>query len=119
MRAGFSRCRSTVSVQHTRLAKALDSYGRAVGDRLGEADTLAAQGQVSLVKGDSAQAEALLEQALAIYHAIGDRYNQAAVFGIHGFALLLADKPQAARPYLLKTADSFEAMGMADFTQIC
>jgi hypothetical protein len=70
------------------------------------------------VLDDPDKAERLLNQALALYQAIGDRYSVAAQIGNFGLALLRADEEARARPYLRKAADLFEAMGLQNYAEM-
>ena len=103
------------------LDDALDHYHRAleairaVGDRLGEANCRAAEGRIALLRGDQAAADARLAQAVAIYEAIGDRYSVPAQIGNYGWTLLREGRAADARSYLLRAADLFDAMGLADY----
>ena len=94
--------------------QALGLY-RAVGDRLGEANTLAAQGQVALMHGDQVTADQLLDQAIGIYHKIGDRYSVAAKIGNYGWVLRRIGRYGDAQPYLQRAADLFADMGLSDY----
>jgi tetratricopeptide (TPR) repeat protein len=102
---------------------ALESYRqalelfRAVGDRLGEANTLSSQSRVALLDGDQLLSDRLLEQAIRLYQAIGSRYSIPAQIGNHGWALRRVGKSQQARPYLLNAAELFEAMGLQDYAE--
>ena len=90
---------------------------RAVGDRLGEANLLARQGQLALIGGDTPAATSLLDAALAIYRAIGAHYHEAAQIGNYGWVLRRNGREAEARPYLLRAAELFAAMGMDDFAE--
>jgi Tfp pilus assembly protein PilF len=70
-----------------------------------------------LVQGDQEEADRLLEQAIAIYSAIGARYHVAAQTGNYGWALLRVGKPDRARPYLLRAAQLFAEMGLDDYAE--
>jgi len=64
-------------------ASALASYGqalelfRAVGSRLGEANTLQAIGFMKLDTGDGEAGLSTLDEALALFRQVGDRVGQA------------------------------------------
>ena len=92
---------------------------RAVGDRLGEANAIAAQGQMAVLGGDQEAGDHLLAQAAALYQAIGSLYSVAAQTGNCGLALLRAGEPERARPYLLQAAQLFTEMGLQDHAQQC
>jgi tetratricopeptide (TPR) repeat protein len=102
---------------------ALDSYQaalrlyRAVGARRGEANVLAAQGQLALTDGDQGAADQLLGQAIAIYEAIGDRYSVPASIGNYGWALQRVERYADARPYFLRAAELFAAIGFNDYAE--
>ena len=53
--------------------------------------------------------------AVAIYEAIGDRYSVPAQIGNYGWTLLREGRAADARSYLLRAADLFDAMGLADY----
>ena len=89
---------------------------RAVGDRLGEANTLAAQGMLYVLE-QSEKANDLLDQAIAIYQHIGDRYSVPAQIGNFGWALLRMGENERACPYLLRAADLFEQIGLLDYAE--
>ncbi len=63
------------------------------------------------------KAEELLEQALIIYRAIGDRYSVAAQIGNFGWTLLRLGALDRARPYLFQAAELFENMGLLDYAE--
>ena len=99
------------------------SYGQAqelyrqVGDRLGEANVLAALGKLELIRGQSIQAKILLHEAIQIYEAIGSRYSIAAQTGNYGWTLRRIGQAEQARPYFVEAARLFEEMGLADYAQ--
>jgi tetratricopeptide (TPR) repeat protein len=96
--------------------RALDAF-RAVGSRLGEAHCRAAEGQVALLRGDPAAAEDRLGEAVQIYREISDHYDVPAQIGNFGWALVRAGRKDEARPYLLRAAELFDAMGLADYAE--
>ncbi|MFV9506192.1 MAG: tetratricopeptide repeat protein, partial [Oscillochloridaceae bacterium umkhey_bin13] len=63
------------------------------------------------------EADRLLDQAITIYRAIGDRYSIPAMTGNYGWALRRAGRHADARPYLLRAADGFEAIGFTDYAE--
>jgi len=89
---------------------------RAVGDRLGEANVYAALGKTFLLS-DLAKAEALLNQAITIYQAIGSRYSIPAQIGNFGWEFRRKGKPELAKPYLLRAAQLFEEIGLHDYAE--
>ncbi|MBI4671119.1 MAG: tetratricopeptide repeat protein [Chloroflexi bacterium] len=91
---------------------------RDVGARLGEANTLVAQGQLLLVD-DPKRADALLEQAIELFHQIGDRYSVPAQIGNYGWALLRLNQAERAQSYFSRAAELFEQVGMANFAEQC
>ncbi|MDL1897771.1 tetratricopeptide repeat protein, partial [Anaerolineae bacterium CFX7] len=99
---------------------ALTSYEQAlglfrdVGDRLGEANTLAAQGQLFLIDNPE-RADAMLEQAIADFQQIGDSYSIAAQIGNYGLALLRLQQAERAQPYLTRAAELFDQIGLDDY----
>ena len=96
-------------------AHALELF-RAVGSKLGEANVYAVQGEL-YVLSDAKRADGLLDQAIAIYQAIGSRYSVPAQTGNYGWKLLRMGEPERARPYLLRAAEMFEQMGLKDHAE--
>ncbi len=90
---------------------ALDSYQqalalfRAVGARLGEANTLQAIGTFHLGQGEYKEALQLLDQALKLYQQIGDRVGQANLYWSLGLYLAQHDA--------LREAESLIAQAVA------
>lgn len=82
--------------------------------RLGEANTLAAQGAIALLNDQNESAWQALQRAYAIYMEIGDRYSIAAQTGNYGWLLYEKGKYEEARPYLLRAAEYFTALGLLD-----
>lgn len=64
-----------------------------------------------------AQVVGELAQAIAIFTAIGARYHVAAQTGNYGWTLYNLDRKDQARPYLLRAAGLFEAMGLLDYAE--
>ncbi len=95
--------------------QALDLY-RAVGARLGEANVLASLGRFYVLEQPE-RAEQFLDQAITIYQAIGDRYSVAAQVGNFGWTLRRLGAEARARPYLLRAAELFEALGLTDYAE--
>ena len=89
---------------------------RAVGDRLGEANVLASQGQLYLLD-DPQKADEFLERVIALYQQIGARYSVPAIVGNFGWALRRLGHKDRARLYLLRAADLFEKMGLLDYAE--
>ncbi len=102
---------------------ALESYQaaltlyHAVGDRLGEANVLASQGQLALITDRPEEADVLLNQAVAIYQAIGARYSVPAQIGNYGWALRRIGQQERARPYLRQAAELFATIGLSDYAE--
>ncbi|MBP1468798.1 tetratricopeptide repeat protein, partial [Candidatus Chloroploca sp. M-50] len=90
---------------------------QAVGDRLGEANCLIGCGKVRLIEGKREEADQLLQQALALYQAIGDRWSIAAQTANYGWALHHRNQPAAARSYFARAADLFAVIGSEDRVQ--
>ncbi len=88
-----------------------------MGDRLGQVNTLAGIGQVRLAPGEQAQADALLERAIEIFTAIGGCYSVAAQTGNYGWTLYTLGRKHPARPYLLRAAELFDAIGLPDHAE--
>jgi len=72
---------------------------------------------LTLINADQAAADRLLEQALAIYRTIGDRYSVPAQIGNYGWTLWRIGRHEQARPYLLQAADLFAEMGLVDYAE--
>ena len=98
---------------------ALDSYRqalalfRAVGDRLGEANTIYAMGEVARKTREYAEAQQHYQWALQTYEAIGDRLGQANVLDSLGE---LAEAQKAwteAATWFTKALAVYEAIGAA------
>ncbi|MBO9336963.1 MAG: hypothetical protein J7455_20255, partial [Roseiflexus sp.] len=85
---------------------------RALGDRLGEANVLAALSRLRL-DDDPAASQQLLEQALVLRRAINDRYSEGADLGNYGIALLQRGRGAEALPYLQRARVVFVELGMA------
>ncbi len=104
---------------------ALESYRaalglyRAVGDRLGEANTIAALSRLALRQGRDDEARALLQQAVSLHQAIGDRYSVAADLGNFGLVLRDLGRIEEARPYLLQAAEIFDGIGLPQRRSRC
>lgn len=101
---------------------ALKSYAealalfRAVGDRLGEANVYASQGQLHL-PDNLDKANELLNQAIQIYQRIGSQYSIPAQIGNFGWKLLRLGEREKAKPYLLQAAELFGKMGLIDYAE--
>ena len=65
-----------------------------------------------LSQGNQLEADSLIEQAVAIYEVIGDRYSIAAQIGNYGWTLRRLGQYEWARPYLQRAADLFRAVGL-------
>jgi tetratricopeptide (TPR) repeat protein len=70
---------------------------RAVGDRLGEANVLQAQGDVYRAQGDHEQAHSSYQDALALYRQIGARQGEANAYLGLGRLALAQDQMDEAR----------------------
>ena len=84
---------------------------RAVGDRLGEANVLAALTRLSLHSGDIPAAEKQLEQVITMRRVIGDLYSEGADYGNFSVALLNLGHKAKAKEYALKARKAFEKVG--------
>jgi len=78
--------------------------------RLGEANTLAAQGAIVLLTGQNQAARQALQHACRMYLEIGDRYSVAAQTGNYGWLLYEKGKFAEARPYLWRAAEYFTVL---------
>ncbi|MGC9084408.1 MAG: tetratricopeptide repeat protein, partial [Anaerolineae bacterium] len=58
------------------------------------------------------KARALLQQAVDLHRAIGDRYSVAADLGNFGLVLRELGRLDEARPYLLQAAEIFDQIGL-------
>ncbi|MBC7226569.1 MAG: tetratricopeptide repeat protein [Thermoflexales bacterium] len=83
-----------------------------MGDRLGEANTLASLSRLALRQGRDEEARALLQQAVSLHEAIGSRYNVAVDLGNFGLVLRGLGRLEEARPYLLQAAEIFDQIGL-------
>ncbi|HEX9374308.1 MAG TPA: hypothetical protein VF897_25055 [Roseiflexaceae bacterium] len=98
---------------------ALESYAqalslfRAVGDRLGEANVLAAQSRLTIDE-DPARSQALLEQAVKQHQLIGDVYGAGVDLYNYGLQLLRRGRNTEALPHLLRARDLFTSRGLID-----
>jgi hypothetical protein len=72
---------------------------------------------LALTGGDQGAADQLLGQAIAIYEAIGDRYSVPASIGNYGWALKRVERYADARPYFLRAAELFAAIGFNDYAE--
>ncbi len=101
---------------------ALDSYQqalalfRAVGDRLGEANVLAAHSRL-MIDTDPPRSQELLEAALALRRAISNVYSEAADLGNYGIALLRRGRNAEALPYLQRARALFAERGIAHLVE--
>ena len=84
---------------------------RALGDRLGEANVLAALSRLRL-DDDPAASQQLLEQALALRRAIRSVYDEGVDLGNYGIALLQRGRGAEALPYLQRARAVFAAHGL-------
>jgi tetratricopeptide (TPR) repeat protein len=97
---------------------ALDSYNEAlklfkeIGDRLGEANVLAALCRLSLKSGDTPSAEKQLEAVVAMRRLIGDLYSEGADYGNFAIALLNLGQKAKAMQYALKARAIFEKINL-------
>ena len=89
---------------------------RAVGDRLGEANVLAAQSRL-LIDSDPAQSTALLQAALELRAATNDAYSSGADLGNYGLALLGRGRATEAVTFLTRARDRFGSRGLAALVQ--
>lgn len=89
---------------------------RAIGAQRGEANVLAAQGQLFL-PDNLTRANELLNQAIEIYSKIGSHYSIPAQIGNFGWKLWRLDEKQKAKPYLTQAADLFEQIGLLDYAE--
>jgi tetratricopeptide (TPR) repeat protein len=78
---------------------------RAVGDRLGEANTLKAIGNLHLDQGNGEQGLEMLDQALNLYQLVGDRVGQANICWGLGLRLVNNGALQEAEPLLTQAVD--------------
>lgn len=92
------------------LERALRLY-RAVGDRLGEAHTLQAQGDVYRFQDRHAEALAGYAEALRLYRAVGARLGEANVYAAQGQIALVSGDQAAADRLLARAIASYEAIG--------
>jgi tetratricopeptide (TPR) repeat protein len=70
--------------------------------------------RLALREGRDDDARALLQQAVSLHQAIGDRYSVAADLGNFGLVLRDIGRPEEARPYLLQAAELFDAIGLTE-----
>ncbi len=89
--------------------QALDLF-RQVHDRLGQANTLAALSRLALQQGRDDEARRLLNQAIAMHRAIGDRYSVATDHFNFGLALLNLERPCEALPHLEQALEGYNAL---------
>ncbi|MFZ5820303.1 MAG: tetratricopeptide repeat protein, partial [Chloroflexota bacterium] len=103
---------------------ALESYHaalqlfRQVGDKLGEANVLAALARLSLSSGDIPAAEKQLEQVIDMRRAIGDLYSEGADYGNFAIALLDLGHKAKAKEYALKARSIFEQIGLPSIVEM-
>ena len=96
---------------------ALESYRqalhlfRAVGDRLGEANTIYAMGEVARKAGAYAQAQQHYQWALGTYEAIGDRLGQANVLDSLGELAEAQEAWAEAAEWFARALARYEAIG--------
>ena len=83
-----------------------------MGDRLGQANTLAALSRLALQAGRDEEAQRLLEQAVALHRAIGSTYDVATDY--FNFALVLRNRgrPSEARDFFLRAAEGYARIGL-------
>ena len=93
---------------------ALESYNEAlklfrqVGDKLGEANVLAALSRMALRNGKLDDAEKQFLQIIQMRRAIGDLYNEGADIGNFAIALLETGYKQKAKSYAVQARLIFE-----------
>jgi tetratricopeptide (TPR) repeat protein len=98
-------------VRNYNMDAALASYGqalelfRAVGDRLGEANTLKAIGNLKLGQEQAEGALQLFEQAMELYQQIGDRVGQANIHWTLGSHLVGRGALKEAEPLLVQAVE--------------
>ncbi|MEW5960241.1 MAG: tetratricopeptide repeat protein, partial [Chloroflexota bacterium] len=63
------------------------------------------------------RAEEYLNQAIRLYQQIGDRYSIPAQLGNFDWTLLRQGEKERAKPYLLKAAELFDLIGLADYAE--
>jgi tetratricopeptide (TPR) repeat protein len=102
--------------RRARYEAALALY-EAIPARLGQANTHSGLAQLALLEGDQAEGDRLLRLAVAQFEEIGDRYSVPAQIGNCGWELLRARRPSEALPYLLRAAELFDAMGLAEYAE--
>jgi tetratricopeptide (TPR) repeat protein len=99
------------------LAGARGFYGRAlplyeaIGERLGQANTLLALGDLAVREADLAGARGFYGRALPIFEGIGDRLGQANTLKALGDLALREDDLAAARGFYGRTLPIYEAIG--------
>ena len=81
-----------------------------IGDRLGEANVLAARSRL-LIDSDSAQSQAMLQQALTIRESLHDAHDIGADLGNYGITLLQHGRGAEALPYLERARAIFAEQG--------
>ncbi|MBP1468978.1 tetratricopeptide repeat protein, partial [Candidatus Chloroploca sp. M-50] len=86
---------------------------QAVGDRLGEANVLAALSRLML-DSNPPQSAQLLQEALALRESINDRYSMGADLGNYGIALLQHGRNAEALPYLERARAIFAQQGIEE-----
>ena len=110
-------------MRQARLAEARQHYDQAlplyrqIGDRLGEANTLAALSRLALHEGRDEEAQRLLERAVRLHEAIGSHYSVAADLGNFGLELRRLGRQDEARPYLLQAAEVFDRIGLPQLAE--
>lgn len=103
---------------------ALESYTealrlfKAVGDKLGEANVLAALSLVAIGEGRLEEAEDQLEQIIQMRRAIHNLYNEGADYGNFAIALLQAGYKEKAKGYAEKARLIFEKIKIPTSVQM-
>lgn len=110
-RGQWHRWRYEMAEAVTVYNQALELF-RAVGDRLGEANTLKAIGDVATGQEEWARLRRFYEQALQLYQAIGDRYSiDRAYYTVGNWHAVQDQRAEAAACYR-QAIEIFAAIGL-------
>lgn len=99
-----------------RLAEARGAFDAALAGASGpaeEGEAATGLGAVTRLLGDEQASRAHFERGRAAWHAAGDPMGEAASVRTHGWAELVAGRPRAALPKLLRARELEEASGSA------